>query len=55
MSQARFMARRHLGLPLPEINDRHRNFWVHIDVGVHGELNMQRPVHVPGDGDVPVL
>jgi hypothetical protein len=55
MSQARFIARRRLGLPLPEIDDRHRNFWARIDAGVHGELLVQRPVHVPGDGDVPVL
>jgi hypothetical protein len=55
MSQARFTARHHLGLPLPEIDDRHRNFWACNDAGVHGELHVQRPVHVPGDGDVPVL
>jgi hypothetical protein len=57
MSQARFTTRRQLGLPLPEIADCPRNFWARVDVGAHGELvlHVQRPVHVPGDGGVPVL
>jgi hypothetical protein len=57
ISQARFTARRRLGLPLPEIGDRPRNFRACVNVGVHGELvlHVQRPVHVAGDGGVPVL
>jgi hypothetical protein len=57
MSQARFTARRRPSLPFPEIGNRPRNFWVHIDVGVHGELvlHFQSPVHVAIDYDILVL
>jgi hypothetical protein len=51
MSQARFTARRQPALPLPEIDDRRRNFWARVDVGVLGELvlHFDCPVHVAVD------